>query len=243
MAKFLDTSQVSAELTQLIKKANEKLYLISPYLQISTPLKDYIRERDTYKIDIRVIYGKQDRLNPEDMSFLQELQMVKVAFCENLHAKCYLNEKKAIITSMNLYAYSAQNNREMGILVEKDQDPELYDDIATECRSIFQTSVEPSYVVKKKEPQTSPVIKKDSPKAPTSKREQAGNGFCIRCHSPIKLDEKHPLCDSCYPIWAKYSDPDYIEKYCQACGNQVPKNERPITYSKPICYPCYKKLK
>jgi hypothetical protein len=95
MAQFLDTTAVSHELTQLIKKADEKLYLLSPYLQIAPPLKDLIRERDSRKIDIRVVYGKEDKLNPEDLSFLQDLSSVKVSFCENMHAKCYLNEYMA----------------------------------------------------------------------------------------------------------------------------------------------------
>lgn len=241
MAKFLDTTAVSHELTQLIKTASDQLFLVSPYLQIAAPLKDHIKERDTYKIPIFVIYGKQDRLNPEDMSFLQDLGNCKVYFCENLHAKCYLNEKRAIITSMNLYAYSAQNNREMGILVEKETDPDLFEDIFAEVKRLRQTSIEPSYVVKKKEPQTVPATKTTSHK--TTPTKTPASGFCIRCHAPIQFDQKHPLCDNCYSIWAKFSDATYQEKYCHSCGNPVPPNERPITYEKPICYPCYRKMK
>jgi len=241
MAKFLDTTAVSHELTQLIKTASDQLFLVSPYLQIAPPLKDHIKERDTYRIPIFVIYGKQDRLNPEDMSFLQDLQNCKVYFCENLHAKCYLNEKRAIITSMNLYAYSAQNNREMGILIEKETDPELFEDIFAEVKRLRQTSIEPSYIVKKKEPQTVPTSKPTPQKATPTKT--TASGFCIRCHAPIKFDQKHPLCDNCYLIWAKFSDSSYQEKYCHSCGNPVPPNERPITYEKPICYPCYRKMK
>lgn len=69
MAQFLDTTAVSHELTQLIKKSEEKLYLLSPYLQISPPLKDLIKERDSRKIDMRFVYGKVEKLNQEDMSF------------------------------------------------------------------------------------------------------------------------------------------------------------------------------
>ena len=41
---------------------------------------------------------------------------VHLYFSKNLHAKCYLNEKKMIITSMNLYEFSQVNNREMAFL-------------------------------------------------------------------------------------------------------------------------------
>jgi len=231
MAQFLDTTAVSHELTQLIKKADEKLYLISPYLQIATALKDLIRERDSRKIDIRVVYGKQDKLNPEDLSFLQELSSVKVSFCENLHAKCYLNESTALITSMNLYQYSQQNNREMGIKVDKDDaDSDLYNEILAESRRIIQTSTEPQFIVKKK---TSEPISSQ-----TQRKSTAQSGFCIRCKNTIPLDPGHPLCSNCYQSWANYSDPTYREKFCHVCGKSSQ-----TSYAKPICYDCFKKLK
>jgi phosphatidylserine/phosphatidylglycerophosphate/cardiolipin synthase-like enzyme len=232
MAQFLDTTAVSHELTQLIKKADEKLYLLSPYLQIAPPLKDLIRERDSRKIDIRVVYGKEDKLNPEDLSFLQDLSSVKVSFCENMHAKCYLNENMAIITSMNLYQYSQQNNREMGIKIENkpETDKPLYDETLAEVRRLIQTSVEPKYIIKKKVAET--------PKSPHQKSTITQTGFCIRCGMKMELNPEKPLCSKCYPIWAKYSDPEYPEKYCHVCGK-----ESNQSYSKPVCYNCYKKLK
>jgi len=231
MAQFLDTTAVSHELTQLIKKADEKLYLLSPYLQIAPPLKDLIRERDSRKIDIRVVYGKEDKLNPEDLSFLQDLTSVKVSFCENMHAKCYLNEHMAIITSMNLYQYSQQNNREMGIKIENkpETDKILYDETLAEVRRLIQTSVEPKYIIKKKLVETG--------KSP-QKSSTGPMGVCIRCGAQIRFNPGRPLCDPCYQSWAKYSDPTYIEKRCHACGKSSQ-----TSYEKPVCYECYKKLK
>ena len=40
----------------------------------------------------------------------------------------YLNESKLIITSMNLYEYS-ENNREMGVLIEKSVDNKVFKDV------------------------------------------------------------------------------------------------------------------
>src|SRR5690606_5768052 len=36
-----------------------------------------------------------------------------------LHAKYYANESRAILTSMNLYGFSQNNNIEVGVLMEK----------------------------------------------------------------------------------------------------------------------------
>ena len=232
MAQFLDTTAVSHELTQLIKKADEKLYLLSPYLQIAPPLKDLIKERDSRKIDIRVVYGKEDKLNPEDLSFLQDLTSVKVSYCENMHAKCYLNENMAIITSMNLYQYSQQNNREMGIKIENkpETDKQLYDETLAEVRRLIQTSVEPKYIIKKK------VV--EPAKTPPQKSTIRTSGICIRCGAKIKFNLERPLCDTCYQSWARHNNPDYPEKYCHICGK-----ESEQTYAKPVCYTCYKKMK
>lgn len=230
MVQFLDTTAVSHELTQLIKKAEEKLYLLSPYLQIAPPLKDLIKERDSRKIDIRVVYGKEDKLNPEDLSFLQELTSVKVSFCENMHAKCYINENTIIITSMNLYQYSQQNNREMGIKIEKKENQDLYNEALAEARRLIQTSVEPQYIIKKK---ASEAVKVSGQKSSISNA-----GYCIRCGTQIKFNPERPLCDPCYQSWVKYGDPTYPEKKCHVCG----KNTQ-TSYNKPICYDCYKKMK
>lgn len=156
------------------------------------------------------------------MSFLQELTSVKISSCENLHAKCYLNENTAIITSMNLFQYSQQNNKEMGIKVEKKTEPELYNDIYKEVMVIIQTSQQPEFSIKK--------LEKDS---------KDGNvaGFCIRCGTNLKINIEKPLCFNCYKLWEEYSNPLYQEKFCHICGQ-----ESNTTYEKPVCYSCYKKI-
>ena len=43
---------------------------------------------------------------------------------------------------MNLYSFSQQNNDEMRILVTKEQDPELYNDISEEAQRLLTISEE-----------------------------------------------------------------------------------------------------
>jgi len=71
MAEFLTTTGISYNLEELIKNSDEKLFLVSPYLQIASSLKHLIEERDLRKIDIRIVYRKDNKINAEDMSFLQ----------------------------------------------------------------------------------------------------------------------------------------------------------------------------
>ena len=146
MAKYLRTSGISAELEDLIRNAREKVYIISPYLKLSDSIRELINDKEREKIEVRIIFGKQE-LNPTEMSFLENLKYVRLYFSNNLHAKCYLNESKMIITSMNLYEFSQQNNREMGILIERsnEEDKIVYDEAWKDIESIRNNAVDFAY--------------------------------------------------------------------------------------------------
>lgn len=151
MAEFLDTQGVSYYLKKLIDNSNDKLYLISPYLQLNNQLKLSLEDRHKFSIDIIIIYGKVSDINPDDSNWLQSLGGIKLLFHKDLHAKCYFNEKEAIITSMNLYMYSQQNNVEMGIYITKEKDEDLYKQIATEVDRIKRGSEHRTISVQKVE--------------------------------------------------------------------------------------------
>src|ERR1044072_1982957 len=141
MAKFLDTTGVSYHLTQLINKANEKLVIISPYLKINDRIKQSLEDKNRMKIDIRIVYGKNE-LHPDENNWLKSMTNIRSSFCKDLHAKCYLNENEAILTSMNLYEYSQVNNNEMGIHIDKATDLQLYKDIYEEAQRLIRISDE-----------------------------------------------------------------------------------------------------
>jgi phosphatidylserine/phosphatidylglycerophosphate/cardiolipin synthase-like enzyme len=163
MAEFLDTQGVSYYLKKLINNSNDKLYLISPYLQLNNQLKLSLEDRHKFSIDIIIIYGKVSDINPDDSSWLQSMPGIKLLFHKDLHAKCYFNEKEAIITSMNLYMFSQQNNVEMGIYISKEKDEELYKQVATEVDRIKRGSEHRTISVQKVEKvKTEPI--KETPK-------------------------------------------------------------------------------
>lgn len=147
MPKYLRTSGITAGVEELIREARERLYIISPYLKLSDNIRELLNDKEREKAEVRIIFGKQE-LNPTEMSYLQNLKYVRLYFSKNLHAKCYLNEKKMIISSMNLYEFSQQNNREMGILIERDKesDKEVYEDAWKDIESILNNATDFSYV-------------------------------------------------------------------------------------------------
>lgn len=141
MAKFLNTSATNFFLEELIKNAKERLILISPYLRLNDRIKELLEDKDRLKIDVRIVYGKSD-LHPEEIKWIQKLDYVRLSFCKNLHAKCYLNESECIISSLNLYEFSQVNNNEMGISVRKYEDDEVFKDAYEEAQRIIRISEE-----------------------------------------------------------------------------------------------------
>lgn len=233
MAKFLVTSGVSFHLEELVKKANEKLILISPYLKFNDRIKELLEDKDRLKLDVRLIYGKNE-LQPEENNWLKDLMSIRSSFCKNLHAKCYLNENEAIITSMNLYEFSQQNNNEMGIYVTKENDSDLYNEIYEESMRLVRISDEIKITISR--------VPKDKPKKAKLKKFKTaasnGSGHCIRCDVKINLNPLVPYCKKCFNSWKKYENPDYKEKHCHICGK-----DNASTIEKPTCYPCYKSNK
>ncbi len=67
---------------------------------------------------------------------------IRTSFCKNLHTKCYMNENMCIVTSLNLFEFSQVNNNEMGILIQRAEDGQLYKDAYDEAQRIIRISDE-----------------------------------------------------------------------------------------------------
>ena len=141
MAKFLNTSATNYFLEELIKNAKDRLILISPFLKLNDRMKELLADKNRLKIDVRIVYGKSE-LQPEEINWLKELTYIRTSFCKNLHAKCYLNEELCIITSLNLYEFSQVNNNELGVLIRRTDDADLYKDAYEEAQRIIRISDE-----------------------------------------------------------------------------------------------------
>ncbi|MFN4266383.1 MAG: phospholipase D family protein [Aquabacterium sp.] len=152
MAKFLNTSGTNYHLEELIKAARDRLILISPFLKLNDRIKELLADKDRLKIDVRVVYGKSE-LAPAEAEWLKALTFVRTSFCRNLHAKCYLSEESAIVTSLNLYEFSMVNNNEMGILITRAEDPDLYREVYEEAQRLIRVSEEVRISVERVEQQ------------------------------------------------------------------------------------------
>ncbi len=236
MAEFYTTTGISHHLEEIIKNAEERLWLISPYLKVNNRLKELLEDKKP-SVDVRVIYGKSE-LQPEEMKWLEGLTQIKTSFRRNLHAKCYLNEDQALLTSMNLYEFSEKNNDEMGVLVSRDE--VLYRKIFEESKRLVDNSEQIRVTVARIE---TPADDREKPAPKQARRPKAKTGtptsaFCIRCKDELPVDPLRPYCSRCFRSWKRCEDRDYEEKHCHTCGK-----EHSATIAKPVCLSCHRKYR
>ena len=188
MVKFLNTRKAVAAIEELIREADVKLILISPYLKLSKDFKELLTYRNNKDKITTVIFGKQE-LKPDEMKFLEGLRFVILKFNEDLHAKCYVNDKQMIITSLNLYEFSMANNKEMGVLIdlEDSADKSLYDEAYKEIDYIDNTSEKFKFNINHTNADT-----KTTQKIGKIQNTINGNGHCIRCNTEITLNSEQP---------------------------------------------------
>ena len=229
MAEFLTTTGVSYHLEKLINESEELLVIISPYIKMRTRVQDYIKNKcwESLKANVdhpinTVIIYRHEKQDAELEEWFHSLPYAVVGFHEDLHAKCYLNEKEALVTSMNLYDYSEVKNYEMGILVSSESEPELYNQIYQEVINIKRGMTEVHFASSGIEPENA---------LPES-------GFCLRCQTEIPFAMDRPYCNSHYRTWARFKNADYEESHCHACGS-----EHDTSMAKPLCLACFRKYR
>lgn len=218
MAQFLTTNGISSHIEDILRKARKRIYLLSPFLDLSQNLLERLQDADLRGVEILIVYGKGE-LKRSEHEKIGALSHVKLHFLENLHAKCFLNEFMAIIGSMNIYEFSEKNNREMGILIQKNEDPGVYEAVVEEVNSILRAAGAKEFGQFT-----------EKPKAPRNNK-----GICIRCSTTIRRDKENPLCSDCYATWAAFGNPEYPENVCHFCGRP-----EATSVARPLCEGCFR---
>jgi len=237
MAKYLTNKETQVALERLIRNSEQKLILVSPYIKLSNSFLSQLKSQAENGVSVKILFRKE-QVTSEEISRLYTIKNVELKFTEDLHAKCYFNEKEMIITSLNLLTTSV-NNWEMGILVNKNEDKDIFSDALRDLKIIFNNSVSPTqsimpiYV-------TSP---KKSPKQINTKTifgQNAKDGYCIRCGEGIRFNRERPLCRECYKSWSEWEDAEYLESFCHYTGEE---SKGETCFAKPILNRNWKEAK
>lgn len=123
MAKFLEGDNLNAELGNLLDNSAKRIILISPFIKLHKRFSSKLLSKiDNPNLAITVVFGKNEEnisksMNKEQFDFFKQFPNIEIRYEKRLHAKYYANEHSAILTSMNLYEYSQDNNIEVGLLL------------------------------------------------------------------------------------------------------------------------------
>lgn len=129
-----------------------------------------------------------------------------------LHAKVYLNESQAVITSFNLVGGSHDSVEFAVRIADPGVVAECYEMVASYCPEL---------------------------KAARATARPTKVGFCIGCGSDSQgYDPAKPLCRDCYKASKRGAACDSLpNRVCHSCGVG-----HKATLEKPLCYDCYKQL-
>lgn len=243
MARPIGAKDSAIGLSEIIDTAKSTIVLVSPYVQLSYSHKRKLSEASEQGKRILLVCRKED-LYPNQLEELQRIRNLKLLDHANVHAKCYFNESKLLITSLNFYNHSIQNNVELGTWFDNTESQEKFSRSLSDAISalnIPELNLELAKIFSKGElEQKFDRNKFEETYKLFSFRPIAGEkGFCIRCASKLQyLNGNYPLCSDCFVEWSREYDFQAQEKCCHWCGV-----EKATSKAKPLCYPCFTKYK
>jgi len=276
MAKFLEGNELNLELERLFKSAESQIILISPYIKLHDRYKSSLLTKfDNPNLEIIVLFGKNEddpskSMKQDDLDFFKQFPNIQILYEKRLHAKYYANESKALLTSMNLYGYSQNNNIEVGVLIESSSKISFSGQNELDANSweYFRRVLDQAEVLYDKRPvfekknilsgwkYVGSEVEEDrvsdffgiksykkvfkKEKPARKERLHESMGYCIRTGKEIPFNIEKPLDYEAYKMWSKYNDPDYPEKYCHFSGENSDGN---TSVNRPILNRNWKKAK
>lgn len=254
--EILNQSGTRERLETLINQAERYIFLVSPYVTLDK-LRSLVRSIQgalARKVKVKLVFRERDAsssgndvLSSDTIRMLRDSGM-ELRVLKDLHAKIYLSEKSAILTSLNLLDSSFNNSIEVGTWLAASNP--AYQKVV----DFLKVEIHPTSVLVASLPQPAVLSKENSPRAKKGRKKKevvvepqrdlaamdelfaddGDDGTCIRCGIEIEFNIEKPLCRACYEVWKKHKDPEYPEKYCQLCGGK-----HKTSLSKPLCRDCW----
>jgi len=240
--EFLGKSHTVHNLYRLLADAEKFVILVSPYLSIEKlrDLERNIQGALKRKVSVTLMTRARDAhtsgASPGGLLRLQALtqQGLRLFEVPDLHAKLYVSERHALVTSLNLLDSSFNNSIEIGmwVPVHRPEYAQIMKFIQQELGPYGRT-FRPQVDFDSNGPPTQMVAEPVRSRRQPSRR-QVKTGYCIRCGEEQSLNPDKPYCEDDYFVWAEYGNPNYRDNYCHGCGD-----EYSATKNKPFCRDCY----
>lgn len=248
--EILKNHQIPGKVIDIIEETKVFCFLVTPYFKSWPLLKRALEKAGNNNKKISIILRSCEDVTDE-IKELSRKYGFDVAFVDRLHTKLYMNEKEVLISSMNLYDSSKENNYELGFNIKGTNVANTfkYKVIDQDLLSLKYDKLIKGKYIKSSAADEKPGTHKKTKTATakTNQKKQVFNktkaktqnqGHCIRCNTQIGLDPDHPYCKKCYKLWSQYENPEYTEKYCHHCGKKSS-----TSLLKPVCYSCWQASK
>lgn len=124
MTKFITGEELEKAIYDIIWEAEETLLIVSPFIRLDDYFKTlFDRHIHNHKLHIIIVFGKNEgdvsrSMSESDFDYFKKFLKISIVYVPNLHAKYYGNDKKGVVSSINLYDYSFKNNIEFGVYSE-----------------------------------------------------------------------------------------------------------------------------
>ena len=139
---FVTTAGIGFYLERMFEESEQRIVIVSPYIKMSMRIRSILLEKRKAGVPVVIVH----RENFEHAEVASE-----IFTRNNLHAKCFLTEKAAILGSMNLYDYSQMNNDEMAIYLTVKENAGLYESVSQEVSRLCRDFPERKSVQSRRE--------------------------------------------------------------------------------------------
>jgi hypothetical protein len=227
---FLKTYELTTEILNLISSTKSYCYIVSPYIKI-WPQLERVLEIASKQETILTFVIREDPKSSTLLKTLNHEYGFEVIVIKDLHIKLYLNEESCLLSTMNLYDASQQNNLELGYYFSNSA--EIKKDIIENYILADKTAVRYSgkFEEKRKE-----VLKRVS----EAKEVLSQLGYCVDCQIRINPDFNPwtPRVIRCRDCYFKSTDLNGQIQFCHFCGEA-----HNSTGDHPFHHSCRQKIK
>lgn len=231
--------QIQDRIIEIIRNSKEYCFLVTPFFQ-PWPILQRELEKAAQQEKKIIFILRNTPENHWDFESLNDNFGFDVIFVERLHTKLYLNENECLISSMNLYESSKDNNYELGYYFKNRQQSKNFKETVIDNDILLgHPAILKGRYFTNIDDNTNQNLNKNNPTSFSQKNLE--HGFCIRCGDPISLNPANPLCNECFREWANWENYDYEERFCHICRKDFSNSFGATSYNDPICWDCRKK--
>ena len=143
MARILEFNGPFYAFSRLVNESKDFVFLISPYIRFSNSQLKELKAAVNRGVEITIVFRspKREEVLNGALLFIDDingLKNLKIISCPGLHAKLYINEIRAILTSKNLYERQHGRSRDIGVRFNEISDKRMYNSLLSYAKDIAE---------------------------------------------------------------------------------------------------------